>query len=85
MRQKLQEAKDTLPNQLGKEVTNPTLRWIFQIMEGIGVVRFWIDYSQSTYRELITNLNKLRRKIIILFGETARWMYGLIRKNCWEV
>lgn len=77
LRQKLQEEDDTLPNQLGKEVKNPTLRWIFQIMEGIGVVRFY-NSPQDSVKEWITNVDRLRRKIICLFGETARRIYGLI-------
>jgi len=85
LRQKLKETKDTLPNQLGKEVQNPTLRWIFQIMEGIGFVRFFGKFPQNLYKEVITNLNKLRKKIITLFGETAGCMYGLIQRNHCEV
>ena len=49
----------TLPNQLGKEVCNPTLKWIFQIMEGIDVVYFYNESLSETTREVITNLNKL--------------------------
>lgn len=78
LRNKLVERKETLPNQLGKEVKNPTLRWIFQIMEGIGIVRLCGEIK----REILTNLTQLRKKIITLFGETAMWMYGLIQKNC---
>jgi transposase len=77
LRKKLIESKETLPNQLGKEVKNPTLRWIFQIMEGIGIVRLCGEIK----REILTNLTQLRKKIITLFGETAMWMYGLIQKN----
>jgi transposase len=39
LRQKLQAANDTLPNQLGKPIQTPTLRWLFPIMEGIALVR----------------------------------------------
>ncbi len=81
LRQELEERKDTLPNQLGKEVVNPTLRWIFQIMEGIALVRFCDASLQRGCREIITNLDKLRKKIITLFGETASCMYGLIQRN----
>src|SRR5690625_4431987 len=84
LRQKLQETGDTLPNQLGKKVQNPTLRWIFQIMEGIGFVRF-LSSSQHILKEIITNIDKLRRKIISLFGTTARQLYGIIQKNHCEV
>ncbi len=85
LRQKLIETEETLPNQLGKEVKNPTLRWIFQIMEGIGIIRFFQKTSRRICKEMITNLTRLRKKIIVLFGKTAMRMYGLIRKTCLEV
>jgi transposase len=81
LREKLKKEETTLPNQLGKQIRNPTLRWIFQIMEGIGVVRFYDETFSHVIQELITNLDELRRKIINLFGETAMKLYGLIPKN----
>jgi transposase len=84
LRQQLKETKDTLPNQLDKEVQNPTLRWIFQIMEGIGVVLFNDKSEGMPVRELVTNMTDLRRKIIQLFGPTACKMYGIIPKNAPE-
>ncbi|NGX59903.1 MAG: hypothetical protein KR126chlam3_01063 [Chlamydiae bacterium] len=82
VRKKLNETGDTLPNQLGKEIKNPTMRWIFQIMEGIDVIRFYDQSIEKPLREIITNLNQLRMKIILLFGHTASLMYGLIQENC---
>jgi len=76
LRSRLKEKGETLPNQLGKQVQNPTLRWIFQIMEGLGVVRIQ-DNPESPPRELLTNMSALRKKIIQLFGPTACWMHGL--------
>ena len=38
-RQALQETNETVPNQVGKPINNPTLKWIFQIMEGISIVK----------------------------------------------
>ncbi len=81
LRECLREQNSTLPNQLGKEISNPTLKWVFQIMEGIGVVYFYNESISQTVREVITNLNQLRRKIIWLFGKTAAWIYGIIHEN----
>ena len=39
LRSRLKETGETLPNPLEKPVKNPTLRWIFQIMKGLGIVR----------------------------------------------
>ena len=82
LRQHLKASKTTLPNQLGKQIQNPTLRWIFQIMEGIGVVHFFEE--SSIVRTVITNINAVRKKIVYLFGESAAKIYGLIPKNCAE-
>ena len=80
LRDKLKTTGETLPNQLDKEVRNPTLRWIFQIMEGLGIARFeggsGADSPQPV-RELVTNMTPLRKKIIRLFGPTACRMHGL--------
>lgn len=77
LREALKLQEETLPNQLGKEVKTPTMRWIFQIMEGIGIVRFWEENLRKPIRELITNLNNLRKKIILLMGKNTAQMYGL--------
>lgn len=76
LRSRLKEADESLPNQLNKQVQNPTLRWIFQIMEGLGMVRI-PENSDGPPREMITNMSPLRRKIIQLFGPTACRMHGL--------
>ena len=81
LRQSLITKEETLPNQLGKEVQNPTMRWVFQIMEGIGIIRFFDEALCQPIKEMITNLNALRKKIIYHFGDTACRMYGLIQKN----
>ena len=77
LRELLKEKNETLPNQLGKQVKNPTLRWIFQIMEGVSIVRFY-EAGNILKNEVIANLNDLRKKIIELFGNTAMRMYGLM-------
>lgn len=73
----LKEKNETLPNQINKAVQNPTLRWIFQIMEGISVVHFFEKNISNPIKTFIANLNDLRIKIIILFGESAQKIYGI--------
>jgi hypothetical protein len=65
-----------LPNQINKPIQNPTMRWIFQIMEGIGTIRFYEGNLYKPIKEMVTNLNELRRKIIRLFGGYAIQIYG---------
>lgn len=81
IRKSLDKHNDTIPNQLGKEVQNPTLRWLFQIMEGVGVVRLWIDQVNLKSKNLVTNITKLRQKILYHLGIEVCNMYGVIYEN----
>lgn len=81
LRQTLKEKDDTLPNQLGKPVQNPTVRWLFQCMEGINIVYLKND---KVTKALITGITPLRKKIIRLFGPAACRLYGLIAENAVE-
>ncbi|MHB1949464.1 MAG: IS1634 family transposase [Gammaproteobacteria bacterium] len=78
LRKNIKEKNETLPNQLNKQIQNPTVRWIFQMMEGIGIIQFYKDKIDDPVRMIITNMSELRRKIINLFGESACKIYGLI-------
>ena len=77
LRETLKRNDETLPNQKGKAVTKPTVRWVFQLMEGINIIHFR-DERGEVERTLITNIDALRTKILHLFGQTACKMYGLI-------
>lgn len=84
LRETLKSQNENLPNQLNKPIQNPTVRWIFQLMEGVSISRFYDDFGKLT-KECMVNLNELRIKIIRLFGEAASYMYGLIKKYSPEV
>jgi transposase len=77
LRQTLVKQQETLPNQLNKPIQNPTLRWIFQIMEGISVVRFYEKNIRNPVKVFIANLSDLRIKIINFFGRSAQKIYGI--------
>ncbi|KAG0323184.1 hypothetical protein BGZ97_012342 [Linnemannia gamsii] len=76
VRAQLQACADTLPNQLGKPTCTPTLRWIFQLMEGVALVRLF-DHERTLIHEAISNLHELRIKIVRLFGQTACKIYQI--------
>lgn len=76
IRASLKAKNQTLPNQLGKLVQNPTPRWIFQIMEGIAVVKIF-DKVLKTANIVITNIDAIRRKIIQLLGPTTCKIYEI--------
>ena len=77
MRKNLVANEETLPNQKGKAISNPTLRWVFQIMEGISIVCIQGQTESTESQQIIANLNEVRRKIKYLFGQTACEIYGL--------
>lgn len=76
LREALKAQEETLPNQLNKPVQNPTLRWIFQMMEGISIVT--LSQVVGSTQEFVTNLTEVRQKTIRFFGKTACWMYGIV-------
>lgn len=76
LRTALKKQNTTIPNQLGKQIQNPTMRWVFQIMEGIGIIKVY-DKITNTISAMITNLNDMRLKIIRLLGGTICEMYGI--------
>lgn len=73
IRKKLKDKGETIPSQIKKPTSNPSLKWIFQIMEG--VVIFNLRKGKTTISHVV-NLTDLRKKIISLFGISAEKIYG---------
>ena len=74
MRAYLEEHQETLPNQIKKEIQTPTLKWLFQLLEGIDLCCLEIN---GIYHRKIIGMNKLRYKILSCFGSTVAKMYGI--------
>jgi len=72
LRHALARQNATIPNQINQPTSRPTLRWVFQMLEGIERVRMMGD---GKVRELITGLNKMRIAILRLFGEQVCLVY----------
>jgi len=75
LRESLKRENETVPNQKGKEFQRPTLKWIFQLMEGVGIVHIY-DNTLLKWRSVVTNMDEVRRKIISLLGGCACEIYG---------
>lgn len=73
LRRQLDLLKTTIPNQLKKPVKNPTMRWIFQLFEGINFVK--ADLGDGIKKAFINGLNDLRLKIITLLGNNVLKIY----------
>jgi transposase len=74
MRNQLARQQETLPNQIGQPTSRPTLRWIFQLLEGINRVTLSAHGHVET---LIEGLTDLRRKILQLFGQKVCQIYRI--------
>jgi transposase len=74
LRRALARHNETIPNQINQPTSRPTLRWVFQVLEGIERVRVTVD---GQVRELITGLNEVKIKILRLFGEQVCHVYQL--------
>jgi transposase len=75
MRQILKKKQQTLPNQINKPIESPTLRWVFQMLEGINIVFFFHEGKHE--KTFIEGINDLRRNILTLFGTTVARMYKI--------
>ena len=74
LREALRELDLTVPNQKKKEISNPTLKWIFYLFKGVDV----IEVSQGDVKQsLVSNIKDYHRKIIQCFGKYAMEIYGL--------
>jgi transposase len=62
IRQALQKAEKTIPDQKGKATSNPTARWVFQLFVGIHVLK--IPDGQS----VVLNLKSVHRDILELLS-----------------
>jgi transposase len=74
LRRELARQNETIPNQINQPTSRPTLRWVFQVLDGIERVRVTVD---GQVRDLITGLNEVKIKILHLFGEQVCHMYQL--------
>jgi hypothetical protein len=63
-----------VPNQINQPITSPTLRWVFQLLEGIHRVRMTL---QGQVHDLIEGLNDVQIKILRLFGEHVCCLYQI--------
>jgi transposase len=74
LRQELAHQNETIPNQINQPTSRPTLRWVFQVLEGIERVRVRVE---GKVEEFITGLNEVKIKILRFFGERVCQIYQL--------
>lgn len=74
IRKALAEQNKTVPHQSGRPIQNPTMKWIFQMFEGVGFVT--IQTGNGIIQE-ITNLRAVLKEILCLLGEECMSFYLL--------
>jgi transposase len=74
LRQALARQKESLPNQINQPTQRPTLRWVFQLLEGIHRVRVIV---QDQVHDFIEGLNAVQIKILRLFGQEVCQIYQI--------
>ena len=74
IRNKLAELGETIPNQINQATSSPTLRWIFQMMEGIDFVIIELEKGS---RESISGLTPMHLKILKYLPPTVQEIYGI--------
>lgn len=75
LRQSLAENNQTIPNQKGKPTQIPTMRWVFQVFEGVDVLTIWQN-DKILMRQLL-NLRPVHIQILHLFGKPVQNCYSL--------
>jgi transposase len=74
LRQQLADRHETIPNQIHQPTERPTLRWVFQLLEGIHRVQVMV---QGQVHDLIEGLNEVQIKILRLFGDEVCRLYQI--------
>lgn len=73
LRKALEEKKDSIPNQLGKQTMKPTMRRVFQMFDGISLLIVLENEVEKIVGVL--NLTEIQKKILSLMGEDYEKMY----------
>ena len=63
-----------MPNHINQPTASPTLRWVFQLREGIHCVRIAVP---GQVQDLIEGLNDVQIKILQLFGNEVCRLYQI--------
>lgn len=74
LRARLAETGQTLPNQINKPTSTPTMRWVFQCFEGIDLLRISTPRGVTT---LVLHLGPFHEQVLRLLGPPYQQFYKL--------
>lgn len=70
----LEKNNETIPNQDGKPTKRPTMKWVYRMFHGIGVLYI---RTKEFFQELVINLDEVLKTIVGYFGAHALHIYSL--------
>jgi len=73
LRQALKEMQATIPNQLRKPTQTPTIRWVFQLFEGLDFLL--IRQNERVVVRKLVNLRPVQQHVITLLGPHVQKCY----------
>jgi hypothetical protein len=71
---RLKQENVSIPSQTGKPTQTPTMRWVFQMFEGIDLLLILQD--EQVVRRQVLNLSPNHLQIIRLLGEQVQNCYS---------
>lgn len=74
IRQQLKKHNDTVPNQVKKSISNPTMKWIYKMFNNISII---LTLEDNNWVYNMVDLNQIQKKIINYFGEVACKIYDI--------
>lgn len=76
LRERLAQSGQTVPNQVGKPITNPTMRWVFQFFEGIDVLYVRSPAGVVVSRHVL-HLRAVHEQVLRLLGPPYQKLYDV--------
>jgi transposase len=75
VRQRLAATQETVPDQLRRPTSRPTMRWLFQCFEGIDLHH--LRSPDGTWTTQVLRLSPLHRRVLHLLGPAYETRYGV--------
>jgi len=72
LRNALQAAKESIPDQKRKETDTPSMKWVYFLFSGVHELTINLE---GQLKKLVINVNPILKKIVSYFGERARQIY----------
>lgn len=75
LRSAMAKNQETIPNQIDRPISSPTLRWVFQLLEGINKVTS--DINGCCVIQYV-GISDLKRRLLMFFGEGVCSKYEIV-------